>query len=102
MDIQNFTNNNIRLGEFPTCVDVSAIKYANSTNNYHTSYGVSLTLFPYDLDECQCKTVIAKSLDTGYIHICSCKFDEQLESFLDARLFPKGAKILYDSRVKSK
>ena len=100
MEIQQFTGGNIRLGDFPHCVDVSTIKYANNDNvHYHSSHGSFTTVFPGDMKDFYCIVVIAKCLDTKFIRTCTCKWDEMVDAFLDERLFPKGYEIIYDSRV---
>ena len=45
MEIQNFTDIGIRIGEFPQCLDVTNI------DGYHSGYGLKAFFFPYKCDE---------------------------------------------------
>ncbi len=101
MDIQNFTNDNIRLGEYPQCIDISCPRYKDSDSKYHSSYGVIATAYPSDLDQYKCFTVIVRCIGTGAIRMITCKWEEQLEAFLnDKLLFPHehGFEYIFDSR----
>ena len=101
MQIINFTDNIIRLSEYPQCVEISAIPYADSKSKYHSNYGCMVTVFPCNSDTYKSKVVIVKEKSTmGQIRMCVCKWDEQIDSFLNNKdIFPNGYEVLYDSRV---
>jgi hypothetical protein len=98
MDINNFTQQNIRLGEYPQCVDISTVPYENHESHYHSSYAVIATTYPSDLDQYKCKVLIVQCNDTKKICTITMKWEETKQAILNnKKLFPKGLKVIYDS-----
>lgn len=88
MEIINFTGNNIRLGEFPHCVDVTNIP------NNHSNHGVMCAFFTYNYNE-GARIMLVKPKDYGHeLRLLVLKWDEQLKDIP----FMKDAEIIYDSK----
>lgn len=89
MEIINFTNNNIRLGEFPHCVDVKNIP------NNHSNHGVMCTFFTYNCDDVTPRIMLVKPKDYGHeLRLLVLKWDDQLKDIP----FMTDAEIIYDSK----
>jgi len=93
MDIQNFTDNTIRLGEFPYCVDVSNIQ------GYHSSNGIHVRLFnDISYSNGQRKSFFQirrdKSNPTSF-HLFVFRYDDQTDE-LDE--LDEYSEIVFDSR----
>jgi len=99
MTLDNFTDDHLRLGEYPQCIDIECPRYRNSDTRYHSNYGVIASFSPSNSDPFKCFTVMVRCLDTLIIRVLTCKWEEQIDSFInDERLFRKGCDIIYDSR----
>lgn len=88
MDIKNFTDNVIRIGQYPHCFDVQAIP------GYHSDYGVMATFntFPLDNEQHFFQVRRLRDLEYGLVAIYF-KWEEQEE-----RLPDWIGDVVFDSR----
>lgn len=90
MDIRNFTGQTIRLGEFPSCLDI------NSLDGYHSSDGLMATFHGYKMNDDQHFIQIRKRKDTkdGFI-VFVFRWEEQVNNLPDYI-----GEVVFDSRDK--
>ena len=95
MRIQNFTDSSIRLGEYPQCADVQAMRYADGKAKYHTSYGIHAQFYPCNMDGYKCRVVVIREKGSlRNISVFACKWDEQAKVALELH---KDDDVLFDS-----
>jgi hypothetical protein len=88
MEIKNFTDNVIRLGEYPVSVDVTNIP------DNHSSYGVMVALHTYRMGDDQHFFQIRKNSQMkGAFVLVYFKWEEQLEKVPEHL-----SEIVFDSR----
>jgi len=91
MEISNFTDNNIRLGEFPFCIDVRNIP------ENHSSYGLLCNVYTHSYPEPANKPRIMLIQNTdikNQIHLIVLRYDDQFEKLPDEI---KNGAVLFDS-----
>lgn len=97
MDIQNFTGQTVRLGDFPQCVDVTNIP------NNHSSNGLMCRVFNFAYPNTSGKDLpprimlIKNNKDDKIMHLLVLRWDEQFDS-LDSEI--KNGEIVFDSKQK--
>ena len=88
MEIKNFTDITIRLGQFPFSVDVCAI------DNYHSSYGLKMFYYGYNHGYDKQFMQIRRRLDVkDGLMIYIFKWEEQLENLPEY-----VGEVVFDSR----
>lgn len=88
MDIRNFTGQTIRLGDFPSCLDITSI------DGYHSSDGLMADFHGYRINDEQHFMQIRKRKDAteGFI-IFVFRWEEQLKNLPDY-----VGEVVFDSR----
>ena len=89
MDIKNFQGESVRLGEFPSSLDVSAIA------DYHSNYGVCAKMVSYRSKGSENFVQLRrKSGDRHFLCLFNFQWEEQEEKIAE-----EWDEIIFDSRV---